>query len=208
MNPKGERARGEREIRNKGPERERGTKGATREEEWARPCGGMELDMRMIEREGGDGGEEKGESKIENGRAILTGSLIVGRSGLSARTRAGSVGPPRSISAAQHSPLSPTSENEASLTRVSADDAVDLFAPQPRQVSLNRDPWRYDSRNRGGFYRDVVSPQINLNVVDFLLWISFLLVMKRSPAISNYMQFCHHRCNIISLKYHNINPHR
>jgi hypothetical protein len=73
-------------------------------------------------------GDEERESKIENGRAILTGSLIVGRSGLSARTRAGSVGPPRSISAAQHSPFSSTSENEASLTRVSpprADDADD-----------------------------------------------------------------------------------
>jgi len=92
----------------------------------------MELDMRMIEREGGDGGEEKGESKIENGRAILTGSLIVGRSGLSARTRAGSVGPPRSISAAQHSPLSPTSENEASLTRVSLLTTPSIFSPRNR----------------------------------------------------------------------------
>lgn len=74
--------------------------------------------MRMIERAEEEGDEER--SKIENGRAILTGSLIVGWSGLSARTRAGSVGLPRSISAAQHSPLSPTSENEASLTRVSS----------------------------------------------------------------------------------------
>lgn len=98
--------------------------------------------MRMIERANEEGDEER--SKIENGRAILTGSLIVGWSGLSARTRAGSVGPPRSISAAQHSPLSPTSENEASLTRVSL-----LLALMTRRsfhsagaagVPLHRDP--------------------------------------------------------------------
>lgn len=115
MNPKGE---SERERERAGSEAgERRTEGK-REAEWARPSGGMELDMRMIERAREEGDEER--SKIENGRAILTGSLIVGWSGLSARTRAGSAGPPRSISAAQHSPLSPTSENEASLTRVSS----------------------------------------------------------------------------------------
>lgn len=110
--------------------------GEQREIEWARPSGGMELDMRMIERAKEEGDEER--SKIENGRAILTGSLIVGWSGLSARTRAGSVGPPRSISAAQHSPLSPTSENEASLTRVSLLRALALMTRRSFHRAIQR----------------------------------------------------------------------
>ena len=57
--------------------------------------------------------ERERERKRENERAILTGSLIVGWSGLSARTHAGSVGPLRSISAAQHSPLILTSKNKS-----------------------------------------------------------------------------------------------
>lgn len=137
MNPKSERARRERELWDEGKsEKERdersNTRGRMGTAVWRNGA------RHENDRARGDAKREtEWKSKIENGRAILTGSLIVGRSGLSARTRAGSVGPPRSISAAQHSPLSPSSENEASLTRVSLlMTRRSLRSTQPRQVSL------------------------------------------------------------------------